>query len=320
MLNFATQNNYPIKIPSSFHIYDFIELLGKGSTCIVILIEDQKTKERYSAKVISKIDAKNRNVYDSIIREINVHKSLSHPNIVQFHESFEFANEENDDEYIVIVMEYCENGDLLKYATNHKFKSEMIKKIICDFLRGVKYLHSLEISHGDFKAENILLDSHLTAKLCDFGYCRTRIRCGDDNKNGTLYYSAPELLSKGTFNSLKTDIYAIGITLYTLAELKFPFDTDNDQFIPNQILNGCLTFKGTLDKKLRKLIEKCTNPDPDCRPTIDEILNDEYFTSQKKDASISNELTENYEDRFRKRWNNAQFYGYEFESSDDSDC
>lgn len=322
MIEYYTQNGYQIKIPSTFHGYCILKLLGTGSTSIVLLIQNEKTQEKYSAKIMSKADIINKNMYDSVLREVNVLKSISHPNIIDFKESFEFINEE-DEEYIAIVMEYCENGDLLKYAKKYGFKSEAIKKrIIIGFLKGVQYLHSLEISHGDIKAENILLDSKLNAKLCDFGFCRTRTRGGDEHKKGTLYYSAPELFKSGQFDTLKTDIYAIGITLYTLTELKFPFETGSNEFILRQIISGRLSFDNDFDKRLLNLIKKCTNIEPNRRPSINEILNDEYITNQKKFESCNDtkiekmKLLKSQQDKFRRKWNNYQSFGYDFESSD----
>lgn len=322
MISFDTQNGYQIKIPTSFHGYNFIKLLGRGGTCIVILVEDQKTQEKFSAKIISKEDVSKRNAYDSVIREINVHKSISHPNIIQFHESFEIQNDD-EEEFIVIVMEYCEKGDLLTYVTEYGFKSEVFKKkIIHDFLKAVQYLHSQEISHGDIKADNILLDSHLNPKLCDFGYCRTHTRASDEYKRGTLYYSAPELLKKGYFNTLKADIYAIGITLYTLSELAFPFHKGSDDYVIDQITNGNLSFKYNMDLKLRKLIKKCTDINPLNRPTIDEIINDEYFTNEKKtenpksaNAKVKSSFQACNKEKIKRKWNHSSHYV--FDSDDD---
>lgn len=101
-------------------------------------------------------------------------------------------------------------------------------------------------------------------------------------KRGTLYYCAPELFHHGKFNTLKTDIYAIGIMLYSLNELCFPFQNGCDSKIISQITKGKLSFKKNTDPKLLNLVIKCTNIDPMKRPTIDEIINDEYFIENYK--------------------------------------
>lgn len=277
MFIFSTQDGYRIKIPTRFHGYNFIKFIGNGSTSVVVLLEDQITKEQYSGKIMSKRDIFNRKMYSSIIREITVLKKLSHPNIVKFIEFFEMKNED-EDEFYVIVTEYCSNGDLLSYATETGFANEHDKKrIIVGFLKAIQYLHSQGISHGDIKVENILLDSNLSVKLCDFGYCRTNVFEGDDCKNGTLYYAAPELFHSGKFNTLMADIYSVGITLYSLSELQFPFIDGSKSDIVKQIVNGCLYIQNDLNKKLRNLVIKCTDLNPNNRPCIDEILKDDYL-------------------------------------------
>lgn len=95
---------------------------------------------------------------------------------------------ENDEELLIIITEYCENGDLLSFSLKKKFKNEIEKKkIICKFLSAIQYLHNKGISHGDIKGDNISLDKHLNPKLCDFGYARKKIIAGNESKNGTIY-------------------------------------------------------------------------------------------------------------------------------------
>ena len=164
------------------------------------------------------------------------------------------------------------------------------KKIIRGFLEAVKYLHHQGISHGDIKAENILLGVGLTPKLCDFGYCRTSLIAGDESKNGTLYYAAPELFHKGNFDTLKTDIYAIGITLYSLSELQFPFKDGNQQYIVQQIVGGKLSIRRGINKQLKNIVVKCTDMNPLHRPNISDLLKDEYLLDEplpSKDNNIS---------------------------------
>lgn len=95
-------------------------------------------------------------------------EETDHPNIVKIYQTFEIVNKQKE-AYIAILMEYCENGVLLKFIQDKGFKNEKPKfQIIRGFLSAMKYLHERGISHGDIKPENILLDSNFNAKICGF--------------------------------------------------------------------------------------------------------------------------------------------------------
>ena len=232
-----TQNGYPIIVPSYINGYHILKILNKGSTCVVVLVEDQETKEKYAAKIISKADAIENNTYQLIIKEIDILKSISHENIVKLYDDFEIENDYGEC-FIVLIMEYCQNGDFLSYITTNTIDVDIKISMFYKTLLAIKYLHDKEISHGDFKSENILLDSHFVPKLCGFCYARTKSIAGNESKHGTLYYAAPELFERGIFNTIKTDIYAIGITLYSIVELTFPFKNGDENHIMKQIIRG----------------------------------------------------------------------------------
>lgn len=283
-------------IPISFNGYHISKILGCGSTSVVFLVEEEKTRIQYSAKVIPKIDMIQKNLMKFIEREIYIMKELDHPNIVHLYDTFTIQNQTNE-EFIVMIMEYCENGDLLNYAIGPGFTSDSERKrIILEFLSAVQYLHNRGIAHGDIKAENILLGKDNTAKLCDFGYAHTTLTAGDESKNGTIYYAAPELFHHGKFETMKTDIWAIGITLYSILELQFPFKDGDQQFIIKQIVGHTLSIREGINKMFRLLIEHCCALDPNDRPTVDDIINDEYFylnSLTEKDNNYTEKVKDN---------------------------
>ena len=169
MIQRKTEDGYLIEVPENFHGYHCFKDIGYGSTSIVVLVENEATKKKYSAKIMAKKDIEARNLMSSVEKEITVLKSLDSPFVVKVYDSFNITNDKNE-EFIVIIMDYCEKGDLLTYALDQKFTSIIEKKkTVLDFLKGVKYLHDHNISHGDIKADNILITNDLSCKLCDFG-------------------------------------------------------------------------------------------------------------------------------------------------------
>lgn len=272
-----TQSGCLIKLPYSFHEYELIRILNSGYYSIVVLVEQKSNHQRFAAKIISKAEMKRKNKIEMVHNEINVLKAMNHPNIIKLYDAFEIKNG-FDDEYFVIIMEYCSNGDLFDYASQTGFKNKYeMKEIFYNFLKAIEYLHNRGISHGDIKPENILLDENLNPKICDFGFCKKSVISTDQKRNFTIYYAAPEIFKRGDINLLKVDIWAIGITLYCLSELEFPFPLGDEDFVADEIISGCLTFQ--TEENLRILVEKCTEMSPSSRPEIKDILNDEFFQS-----------------------------------------
>lgn len=281
MIKAETEGGYSVNIPYTFHEYRLLKIIGKGSTSVVALVENEKNFQLYAAKIIPKDYIEYMNIMKYVQNEIKVMKEIDHPNIITLHTTFEFKNRFGES-YIVLILDYCENGDLLTYITEKDFTDEnQKKKIIKKFLKGIKYLHEKGISHGDIKPENILLDEFYNPKITDFAYCHTMKIASDEDKKGTLNYAAPELFTKGQFDTLQSDIWAIGITIYCLSEMNFPFKSGDEHLVIKQITTGKLCINHNIPRKLRKLIIKCTDLIPMNRPTIDELINDEYFSHQK---------------------------------------
>lgn len=92
------------------------------------------------------------------------------------------------------------------------------------------------------------------------------------------FYAAPELFFRNIkFDTLKSDIYAIGIAIYAIFELSFPYSEENTDTIINEIIFGKLKTRKNMDKGLLSLFNKCTDYNPERRPDIDDVLNDEFI-------------------------------------------
>lgn len=100
----------------------------------------------------------------------------------------------------------------------------------------------MSICHRDIKPENILLDQNDNVILIDFG---TSVEFEQDNDEtmgtvGSMLYFAPEIVASGSNKTIKarrTDIWALGVTLYNLATNKYPFTAKSIPGLQNKILN-----------------------------------------------------------------------------------
>lgn len=80
--------------------------------------------------------------------------------------------------------------------------------------------------HRDIKADNAFFFSNGLLKLGDFGLTTHHDESKKAGNAGTPYYMAPEI-HQGEHYDFKVDVWALGILLYRLTALKYPFDANN---------------------------------------------------------------------------------------------
>ncbi|NXH90265.1 PLK1 kinase, partial [Edolisoma coerulescens] len=145
---------------------------------------------------------------------------------------------------------------------------------------GCQYLHSHRVIHRDLKLGNLFLNDDMEVKIGDFGLA-TKVEYDGERKKtlcGTPNYIAPEVLGKKG-HSFEVDVWSIGCIMYTLLVGKPPFETSclKDTYI--RIKKNEYTIPKHINPVAANLIQKMLRSDPATRPTIDELLNDEFFTS-----------------------------------------
>lgn len=138
----------------------------------------------------------------------------------------------------VLVMEYCECGDLRQQLNANANTSGFGERETRDILRGlgaaIAYLHTLKITHRDIKPENIVIKRDVASgrkvyKLTDLGYAKPL-----DHKSivaslvGTLEYIAPELCM--------TDRYTNSVDYWSLGVIAFEIVTGTRPFVPHLLL------------------------------------------------------------------------------------
>jgi len=200
--------------------------------------------------------------------EIDVMRSLDHPNILRLYEVYQ------DDKRYYLVMELCTGGELFDEITKRsQFSEADAAAIIKQVLSAVAYCHRKKVCHRDLKPENILLDSKSTdannsIKVIDFG-ASTRF----DGKSkltqiyGTAYYIAPEVLKSNY--SEKCDVWSAGVILYILLSGKPPFGGVNDKEILESVKQGLFSFTSpewrSISDEAKTLIKQMLMYDPSKR-------------------------------------------------------
>ena len=139
-------------IPSDHYVS--IKNIGKGAYGKVVKVMHKQTGAIRSMKVIPKDNLRVGFTEEEIQMEINILKSLDHPNIIKIYEFY------NDDNFYYLINEFCSEGDLSEKLIAAKYFDECIVKVLMfQIFSAVLYLHSKNVIHGDLKLENLMIDS-----------------------------------------------------------------------------------------------------------------------------------------------------------------
>ncbi|XP_043236979.1 serine/threonine-protein kinase PLK1-like [Amphibalanus amphitrite] len=260
--------------PKTRKRYQRGKFLGKGGFARCYELVDPDTKEVLAGKIVSKALLVKQHQKEKMTQEITIHRELHHKHIVGFSSFFE------DSENVYIVLELCRKRSLMELHKRRKAISEPeTRYFLQHVLLGVKFLHERNIIHRDLKLGNLFLNDEMEVKIGDFGLA-TRVDYTGERKRtlcGTPNYIAPEILAKKG-HSFEVDVWSIGCILYTLLVGRPPFETESLKETYTRIKKNEYSVPKTIGPLARNLIHRILQGDPARRPTVDQILHDDFMT------------------------------------------
>lgn len=250
--------------------YRVIGLLGKGGMGNVYLAENMNVGNRWAVK---EIDVGQKRRID-LLAEAEILKKLNHRSLPRIVDVIQYER------YIYIIEDYFEGTNLKDLIRSRDICTEenVIKWSIqlCEILH---YLHNIKphpVIYRDMKPGNIIIDTENNAKLIDLGIAR-EYKAEQDSDTvyiGTRGYAAPEQYYGLNQTDERTDIYALGATMYhVLTGL-------NPNAPPYQMLPVSQVDK-SLSVEIERIITKCIQNDPDLRYQNVQGLMDDLQMLQK---------------------------------------
>ncbi|MCU7841667.1 MAG: bifunctional protein-serine/threonine kinase/phosphatase [Candidatus Thiodiazotropha sp. (ex Troendleina suluensis)] len=184
--------------------------------------------------------------------------------------------------FLYNVTEYVEGRSLGQWIQDNGpadlHQTRLLAEQIID---GLRALHRLEMIHQDLKPDNILIDSHGTVKLIDFG--STRVAGMEEisrevdhpSPEGTLDYAAPECL-RGERCSESSDLYSLGVILYEMLTKKLPYgESDIPKLKRHQIYRSVRRYNPEIPMWVDAALERAVHPVAAQRYTsLSELLHD----------------------------------------------
>ncbi|XP_040295901.1 serine/threonine-protein kinase PLK1 [Bufo bufo] len=249
--------------------------LGKGGFAKCYEITDLASREVFAGKIVPKSMLLKPHQKDKMTMEIAIQRSLSHKHVVGFHGFFE------DNDFVYVVLELCRRRSLLELHKRRKAVTEPeARYYLQQTIQGCQYLHGNKVIHRDLKLGNLFLNDEMEVKIGDFGLA-TKVEFDGERKKtlcGTPNYIAPEVLGKKG-HSFEVDIWSLGCIMYTLLVGKPPFETSCLKETYLRIKKNEYSIPKHINPVAAALIQRMLRSDPTTRPTIDELLTDEFFTS-----------------------------------------
>lgn len=247
--------------------FEIVEHIGNGRTSIVYRAVDLETGFEVAVKAIRhEYLVSNPDITMRFMREGATLKQLDHPYIVDVLATVEHADDS------CIIMEYLGGGTVEGLLTTKgmlpiKFSLTTILKIA----DALAYLHGHKIIHRDITPMNIMLTEKGDPRLMDFSVSRMGHMSPMTLKSallGTLSYMSPEMIFKREAANPKTDIWALGVTLYKMLTCELPYDLSNSRNVLNMMnMPAPLAslHRNTIPQSVDLLLQHMLEADPEKR-------------------------------------------------------
>ncbi|OHS93707.1 CAMK family protein kinase [Tritrichomonas foetus] len=265
--------------------YTPIEIIGKGGYAQTILAENSIYHQKFAIKVAD-LSAPKNSIRDCYINEVQILKTLYHPNIVYIYDYFETHN------YLFIVLEYCENRSLAHYLKkNHgNISSSDKKSIMLQIAQALEYCHEKGIAHLDIKPSNIVVDNLGNPHLCDFGFSafisNDTERYKYNKFAGSPCYQAPEIRNHQLYNPFSADMFSLGVTFFEIFYEENPFRKFTGAELDSVQKGDYIDAFPFQNKDFYRLVRKLCKYKPEYRLDIHQVLTSDYFTKNVKQKKM----------------------------------
>jgi serine/threonine protein kinase len=205
--------------------YQLQEILGQGGMAIVYKAWDTRLRIDRAIKILAPKVARRKSLRKRFENEARTMARLAHPNIVSV------TDVVKEGERFFMVMELVTGGTLWDWVSAHgRMPSQLALDYLIPVLEAMGAAHEAGVIHRDIKPQNIMLTAEGKPKVTDFGIAHVQDLLNTSNLTrtgsvmGTWGYMAPEQRQSAKDVDGRSDIYALGATLYAVVTADLPVD------------------------------------------------------------------------------------------------
>jgi serine/threonine-protein kinase SRK2 len=261
--------------------YSVVRYLSKGASGFVMLVRDSADDELKAMKFVNRQN--NKYILGEIVNQVR----LKHPHVVKLEEILITSD------FVILVMEYAEQGDLFSYLKQRKrFSEKRSRWYFQQLMFAIDFCHRVGIINRDIKLENLLLkgENKEILKIADFGLSKDENKSALTSSVGTVLYLAPELIedfgNQQSYDGKKAEVWACGVVLYTMLTGFYPFVRKGERELGDvRLMNAILRRTVNLDypalenvsSDASDLIKHMLDPDPSSRFGVEDVLHHPWF-------------------------------------------
>ena len=223
--------------PKTVAGFQIVAKLGQGGMGAVYRATQLSIGREVALKVMAPDVAKNKGFVERFLREGMAMGAINHPNVVTCYDAGQ------DGKILYMALELMTGGDAdqLARAQGGILPPVRACAILRDCAAGLSAIHRAGLIHRDIKPANIFLGEDGTAKLADLGLARQED--GDDKMTrtgtamGTPAFMSPEQAEGAEDLDIRSDIYALGATLFALVTGEAPFTGQSAYAVVAKVIN-----------------------------------------------------------------------------------
>jgi len=250
--------------------YRIEKKIGEGGMGTVYSGKHTRIDRKVAIKVLHPHLVKSEAIRHRFINEANTLAAIQHPNIVQLYDYVE------QDDNLFLIMEFIEGKSIDAFIKQISGPIPEDKTIIMfrQILDAMYYAHNQNIIHRDIKPGNFIIKPNGQIKILDFGIAKIVDKeeynlTQTGGKVGTVMYMSPEQVQGKPLDN-RSDIYALGVTLFQMLTGKLPyFDAESEFDIQYAIVSKPLPRMANLYPNvspwIQKIVDKATEKAPELR-------------------------------------------------------
>ena len=245
--------------------FSYVSVLGAGGFADVFLYEQNMPRRQVAVKVLLS-EVVNDQVRGMFQAEANLMAQLSaHPAVLTVYQA-----SVSSDGRPYLVMELCSSALSARYRTDRLPVAEVLR-IGIRIGSAVESAHRAGVLHRDIKPSNILLTAYGHPVLADFGIAATLGEMDQQDSVGmSIPWTAPEVLLDETPGSVRSEVWSLAATVYSLLAGRSPFEVSGGD-------NSSAALIGRISKAKPQPIGRRDVP-----PSLERLLGDAL--SRKRDS------------------------------------